>query len=186
MKDVKSRPQTRLTQVAEELHRLAESIGAGHVQISGVDLKISDSVILKVKQKMTGSKVIFDLKIQALLVSKKKRESGRTRKKQKTGKMKQRPYGVKALKKKYAGIWRMIATAIKKGEQPDRTAVLELDAVSKEYNEMTSPEWAILWQKSEILILQCVAAAQADDFVGANEFLREIGKVKKSCHKMYK
>jgi hypothetical protein len=185
MKNSKSQSSTRLIQVARELHRLADGIGAGHVQISGVDLTLADSVTLKVKQKMTGSKVVFDLTIQAHLASAEIEGEKGTGKRKKIGREK-KPYGIRALKKKYAGIWRMIATAIKKREQPDSTDILALAAVSKKYAETAASDWTVLWQKSEQLVSQCIAAAQNGDFTAANEILREIGKAKKNCHKMYK
>ena len=186
MKDTTSKSSKRLAQVAKELHRLADGIGAGQVQISGVGLTLSDSVSLKVKQKMTGTKVIFDLKIQALLATEDTRSKNKTVKKKKPSKGTARPYGVKVLKKKYTGLWREIASLIKKGQRPAESAALDLDAVSKEYGELAPPEWTLLWRESEVLVMKCIACAQDGDFSTANKLLTEIGRAKKSCHKMYK
>lgn len=186
MKEHNPEPANRLVQVAAELHRLADAIGAGKVQVSGVDLTISDSISLKVKQKMTGSKVVFDIKIQALLTSEETRSSKKMGRKVKISKGTKRPYGVKALKKKYTGLWRVITSAIKKGEQPDPAAITDLAMVSKEYGTIAPPEWANLWKDNELLVGKCISSAQANDYTTANELLREINKAKKSCHKAYK
>jgi XXXCH domain-containing protein len=157
------------------------------VQISGIDLHLSDFVTLKVKQKMTGSKVVFDLKIHAALVGDDvkpiKKKVSRSKKSQKKA---ERPYVVKALKKKYTGVWRVVANAIKKGECPDVVAISDLAEVSREYGATAQPEWAALWREHENLVGQCLAAAKEGDLARAEEVLREIGKGKKSCHKVYK
>ncbi len=186
MKDADADSPSRLAQVAKELHKLADGIGSGKVQISGIDLTLSDFITLKVKQKMTGSKVMFDLKIQAKLVAD---DSGSTRKvtgKKSYAKGGDRPYGVKGLKKKYTGLWRMIASAIKKGDSPDVGIVRELQAISSKYAEIASPEWATLWHEHEGLVAGCVKAAQDGNFARADAILGEIGRGKKSCHKVYK
>ncbi|MDA3971533.1 MAG: hypothetical protein PF442_09280 [Desulfobulbaceae bacterium] len=186
MKDKTSGSASRLKQVAEELHRLADNLGAGSVKIGGVELSISESVTLKVKQKMTGKKVIFDLKIQALLAEDEILPVSGSPKKTKTRTKNKRPYGVKAEKKKYTALWRQISSAIKKGECPDALAVADLEEVSKEYGAVAPPEWAGLWLACEALIGRCVGLAQAGDFTAAQQVLIEIGLAKKSCHNLYK
>lgn len=186
MKDATSDSPSRLAQVAKELHKLADGIGSGKVKISGVDLTLSDFVTLKVKQKMTGSKVVFDLKIQAKLVATDIRSTGRVAGKKKSGKGGDRPDGVKALKKKYTGLWRVVAAAIKKGDRPDVTTVRELQAVSSKYGEAASPEWLRMWHEHEALVNACVGAVQDGNFIKAEDLLGKIGRGKKSCHKIYK
>lgn len=186
MKDTTSGSASRLNQVAEELHRLADNIGAGSVKIGGVELSISESVTLKVKQKMTGKKVIFDLKIQALLAEDELLPVSGSPKKTKTRAKNKRPYDVKAQKKKYTALWRQISSAIKKGECPDALAVAELEEVSNAYGAAAPPEWAGLWLENEGLIEKCVGLAQTGDFTAAQKVLTEIGQAKKSCHNLYK
>jgi hypothetical protein len=186
MKDKTSGSGNRLSQVAEELHKLADGIGAGHVKISGIDLSIMDSITLKVKQKMTVKKVIFDLKIQALLVEDETIPVGKSPKKPRAVSSAKRPYDVKALKKRYTALWRQFTTAIKKGEYPDFTVVADLHKVSNEYGISASPEWSVLWLECEALIIRCVDLAEAGDFSAAQQVMREIDVVKTSCHKQYK
>ncbi len=178
--------ENRLMQVATELHKLADAIGSGKIQIGGVDVTISDSVSLKIKQKMTGAKVFFDLKIQAPLALAETRTINKPNKKTKSSKKAIRPYGVKAQKKKYAGIWRVIASAIKKGQQPDDRAINDLEIVSKEYRESAPSEWLPLWKETEALVEKCITAVKMEDFATASDLLRTINRAKKSCHKTYK
>ncbi len=193
MKDTTSELSNRLTQVAEELHKLADSIGAGQMNISGVELTLSDSVTLKVKQKMTGTKVVLDLKIQALLALEDTRPEIKKGKQNKPvkridthSKGSKRPYDVKTLKKKYTGLWREISSQIKKGKPLHDRLIVDLDALSKEYAESASPKWAMLWQEFETLVGRCISCGQKGDFATANELLQEISRAKKNCHKMYK
>lgn len=186
MKDTNSGSASRLSQVAAELHKLADGIGSGQVKIGGVDLAISQAITLKIKQKMTGKKVIFDLKIQALLADEETsippQPVGTTRNTLKN----KRPYGGKVVKKRYGALWRQISLNIKKGECPDSLVVAELQEASSEYGASAPPDWSPLWLEHETLVKQCIGLAQAGDFTGAQHVLLEISLAKKSCHKHYK
>ncbi len=193
--DKQSCSPENLRGVASELRRLADQIEAGQITVGGVTLSICNAVSLKVKQKLMGGEVKFDLSLTASLMGEESSLPSRTAspmatkggkgKKSKTNK-KSRPYEVKKMKKAIAQQWKQISNAIAAAKMPNSALQDDFLRLCDQYDQAAGEEWRPFWQESMNSMKQLLKLAQDGNFQGAMLLLATINNQKKSCHKKYK
>lgn len=181
--------------VADELRKLADQIEAGQVKVGGVTLSIGNAVSLKVKQKLVGGQVKFDVGLTASLLAKEPASpftpqchnvpSDATSKTHKINK-KSRPYEVKKQKKTLSQQWKDISSAIVASRIPDATLQAAFLKTCEEYGRTAEDEWQPLWQESMISMKHLLELANEGNFPEASAELDAINNHKKSCHKRFK
>lgn len=195
VEDKQSCSPENLQGVAGELRRLADQIAAGQVTVGGVTLSICNAVSLKVKQKLVGGQVKFDVSLTASLVAHESSPSEPTPTQQKSraakGKSsksvnKSRPYEVKKLKKAMTQQWKQISNAIASATIPDPVLQQDFMKICQEYGQTAAKEWQPLWQESVATMKQLLALAQEGKFQEASVLLATVNNQKKSCHKKFK
>ncbi len=193
--DKQSCSPENLRGVADELRRLADQIEAGQVMVGGVTLSICNAVSLKMKQKLVGGQVEFDVNLVASLMGggssqvakplspkKTKVAPGKTPKTSK----KLRPYEVKKMKKVISQQWKQISNAIATAKTPDPVLQADFLKICEKYGQTAEDEWRPLWQESLATMKQLFELAQEGNFQEASLLLAAVNNQKKSCHKEYK
>ncbi|MEN8256568.1 MAG: GAK system XXXCH domain-containing protein [Thermodesulfobacteriota bacterium] len=191
--DKQSCSPENLKGVANELRKLANQIETGQVTVGGVTLSICNTVSLKMKQKLVGGQVKFDVSLTASLVDSAPPSTDQSQIPQKTKatkkskiKKKSRSYEVKKIKKTMALQWKQMSNAIAASKMPSTALVDEFYGICEEYGHMAESEWHPLWQELVENIKQLISLAQEGNFQDASQLITTINNQKKSCHKKFK
>ncbi len=179
--------------VAAELRKLADQIESGKVTVGGITLTVCNAVSLKMKQKLVGDQVKFDVSLVASLAGEglDSAESSPLHEQKRSPKgvekaPKTRPYEIKKIKKTMAQQWKQICNDI--GAEKKTDPIIQADFLKNctDYGLRAEDEWYPLWQESMSAIEQVFRLSQEGDFKGASALLTTINNQKKSCHKKFK
>lgn len=181
--------QQTLSQVAKQLHHLAEQLAAGIIEVDGSSLPVDKAVKIKVKQKFERHRLKFDLSLVVDLakssdhhpvgspvVSPRAGNKGHGK----------RPYEVKRQKKTISALWKEVAMAASKGVGVDQATSRQLLTLCDEYGTGAATAWSVQWQQCLLEIRACLAAMQIGDFGQALIHVETVKRQTKQCHKQYK
>jgi XXXCH domain-containing protein len=181
-------------EIVTELRALADDLAQGRMRLGTRQVKVGETVSVKMKQKFTREMAYFTLAVKMELAS-----GGSAITAQQLypveagGETPEAPlvqgelgYSGKRLKKELGRLWKSVAKLIEARTMPDAAEIEGLLSRCEEYTLFAHEDWQADWTTCTTIIKKCLTDAAIGDWPAAKAMVTEIDRMMHDCHDRYK